>query len=100
MTTNKLDETKHSLTAEQIEEVERASQMPFNFDDDSPEYSYEQLAAMLAKKKSDSKTQVVSIRLSKETLDKAKSLGKGYTGVMSRVITYAMDNPDVLRKCL
>ena len=99
-TSYKLDEKNSILTDSEIREIESASEMPFNFDDDSPNYSYKELAEMLAEKRASEKTQVVSIRLPQETLEKAKKLGKGYTGVMSRVITYALDNPEIIKKCL
>ena len=35
------------LTAEQIKEVEEASRRPIVFDDDSPEFTYEELCAMV-----------------------------------------------------
>lgn len=100
ITSYKLDSNNSPKAEAEISEIEVASNIPYNFDDDSPSYSYEQLAKMLIAKKQSEKTQVISIRLTPETLAKAKSLGKGYSGVMSRIITYALDNPEIIKKCL
>lgn len=100
ITSYELDSNNSQITDTEIAEVEAAANIPYAFDDDSPSYSYEQLAKMLKAKKQSEKTQVISIRLTSETLAKAKSLGKGYSGVMSRIITYALDNPEIIKKCL
>ncbi|MEE3472954.1 MAG: BrnA antitoxin family protein, partial [Butyrivibrio hungatei] len=42
----------------------------------------------------------VTIRLSSKSLSKAKSLGKGYTSVLSRILEEALDDDDLIRKCL
>lgn len=46
------------------------------------------------------KDQVVSLRLSNETMKKAKALGKGYSGILSRMLDYCLDNPEIINKCL
>lgn len=43
---------------------------------------------------------LVSIRLSPETFEKAKKLGRGYTGILSRLLDMALSNPDMVKKCL
>lgn len=40
--------------------------------------------------------QIVTIRLSPETLKIYKSLGKGYTGMMADILEYAAKNPNFL----
>lgn len=98
MTTYNLD-MNSTLSAAEIAEVEAAPKGSLQ-DEDCPACSYEELARMLAAKRDSEKTRIVSIRLNEETLAKMKSLGKGYTGVMSRVIEYAANNPEILKKCL
>lgn len=44
--------------------------------------------------------QTVTLRLSPQTLEKAKSLGKGYTTILSRMIENALDDPETVRKNL
>ncbi|WP_246473302.1 BrnA antitoxin family protein [Treponema parvum] len=46
------------------------------------------------------KKQVIAIRLSPETAEKVKALGKGYSSVLSRIIDEAFKTPEFLRKCL
>ena len=40
------------------------------------------------------------LRLSPQALSKARSLGKGYTSVLSRILENALNNPDVIRQNL
>jgi uncharacterized protein (DUF4415 family) len=40
----------------------------------------------------------VTIRVTPEVLAKYKELGKGYTGIMADVLSFAADNPDLLSK--
>jgi uncharacterized protein (DUF4415 family) len=40
----------------------------------------------------------VTVRLLPDCLEKYKSLGKGYTGIMADVLNYAADNPEILSK--
>ena len=44
--------------------------------------------------------QTVTLRLSPQTLRRAKSLGKGYTSVLSRILESALENPDIVRHYL
>lgn len=76
---------------------------PIAIDDECPELTEDQFkrfSAMLAEKKAKGKTQIVSIRLHSDTLEKAKSLGAGYSGVLSRIVEYGLNNPDILEKCI
>ena len=88
---------------EQIAEIRRAAKMPIVYDEDCPPLTEEQLKefARIAKEQRKlRKKQVVAIRLSPETAEKVKALGKGYSSVLSRIIDEAFRNPDLLRKCL
>lgn len=90
-------------TAEQVKEIENAAKRPINFDEDCPELTAEQLQqfALLARKqREERKKKVVSLRISQATLEKAKSLGKGYTSVLSRLLDMALNNPEMVKKCL
>lgn len=90
-------------TEAQIREIEAASSMPVVPDEDAPELTREQYAEMasIAKKRRFSKVKpVVSIRISPETLDKAKATGKGYTGFLSRLLDNAINDPQLVNKSL
>lgn len=42
----------------------------------------------------------LTLRLPKSTVDKAKSLGKGYTSVLSRILEAALNDNEILEKYL
>ena len=44
--------------------------------------------------------QTVSIRLSPQALKKAKSLGKGYTSILGRILESALEDNEMIRKNL
>ena len=43
---------------------------------------------------------VVSIRLSPETIKKARALGDGYTSILARMIEHSLNDPEMIKKCL
>lgn len=91
------------LTAKQIKEVEEASRHPIIFDEDSPEFTYEEMLDMIEKTKKrreESRKQVVTLRLSTPTINKAKAVGKGYTGFLSRLIENAINDKDIVSRSL
>ncbi|MEI3175137.1 MAG: BrnA antitoxin family protein [Lachnospiraceae bacterium] len=44
--------------------------------------------------------QTVTIRLSPQALKKARSLGKGYTSVLSRILENALNDPNTIKHYL
>ncbi len=90
-------------TEAQIKEVEKAAAMPIVFDEDAPELTLEQyaeMAAMAKKRRSQNVKPVIALRISPDTLDKAKATGKGYTGFLSRLLDNAIDDPVLVAKSL
>lgn len=90
-------------TAKQIKMVEDASHRPIVFDDDSPEFSYEEMLEMIEKTKKmkvDTRKQVVTLRLSTPAVNKAKAVGKGYTGFLSRLVENALNDKELVAKSL
>ena len=90
-------------TKAQIRRIRKAATMPITFDEDSPEYTYEELLRMrdaAIKKRAEQKKEVVAIRLSPATLEKAKAVGKGYTGFLSRLIDNAINDKDMVARSL
>lgn len=72
-------------------------------DEDCPAYSLEELKKMkkLAdEKRAERNKQTVTLRLKPSTIAKARSLGKGYTSILSRIIENALNDPETLRKNL
>ena len=91
------------LTLDQIQQIEKADKLPITFYDDCPELTEAQLAeiaAMAAKQRVERRKPLLTIRVSPDTLKKAKALGKGYTSIMGRLLDMAINNPEMLKKCL
>ena len=94
---------EEQLTEEQILIVKEAAKRPLAADDDNPELTDEQLASLRRvheDRQADRKRQNVTLRLTPQTIRKAKSLGKGYSGILSRIVESVLDDPAVLRKYL
>lgn len=43
---------------------------------------------------------IVIVRISPATLKKAKEYGKGYTGLLSRLLDIAINDEEMVRKCI
>ena len=75
------------------------------FDDDSPESTAKALSEFAAmsrelKRKHRSVKRPVSVRLTSECIEQYKALGKGYTGLMADVLSFAAKDPNILRKVI
>lgn len=69
-------------------------------DDENPDITPEQIAEfkrVAAERKEERNKQNVTLRLSPQALAKARSLGKGYTSVLSRILEKALNDPDTIR---
>ena len=91
------------LTEEQKNMLEALKKRADAFDEDSPELSLEELEQfrrIAEQRREERRKQTVTIRLSPQTLMKAKALGKGYTSILSRIIEIALDDSELIRKCL
>ena len=72
---------------------------PLVNDPDCPPSSPEALkefAQLAAERNRRKKKQTVTIRITPEVLESYKTMGSGYTGIMSDVLQYAVNNPAVL----
>lgn len=91
------------LTEQQIKQIEEADKKPIVFDEDCPELTEQQLkeiAAMAAQQRAERRRPLLTVRVNPETLEKAKALGRGYTGIVGRLVDAAINNPELLKKCL
>lgn len=95
-----INELTSELTEEELSDLEIAANNPIIHDEDSPEMTEEMLMQFKRMNKEDRVKQTVSLRLSPSTLKKAKSLGKGYTSVLSRLLDLAINDEEMLKKCL
>ncbi len=96
-------DVKKAPTKKQIKMLEEAAKRPICFDEDCPELSDEDLTKFKKisdERKCERRKQIVTLRVSPVTLAKAKSLGSGYSGVLSRMLDFCLNDPDIIKKCL
>lgn len=88
------------LSSEQIEMLQNVADSPVIPDEDCPEFSEKELlqfSKISEERRVDRQKQTITLRLSPQAIQKAKSLGKGYTSVLSRILESALDNPDIIK---
>jgi len=103
MTIRKEIDFNKPLTREQIKMLEALEKRQVVPDEDCPELTDEQLSEfrrISVMKKEERRKQTVTIRLSPQALAKAKSLGKGYTSILARILEKALEDNEMIRKCL
>lgn len=81
------------LTPEEMAELEAAEKMPITFDDDCPEMTNEMLSQF-------HKMDKVTISISPSNMQKAKSLGADYTKILSRLLDLALNDAELVKKCM
>ncbi len=90
-------------TQKQLEELQKLRDIEPIPDDNNPELTFsdmERFRIAAIKKREERQKQVLTLRVSPETMKKAKSLGKGYTGILSRLLEMALNDPNMIEKCL
>ncbi len=95
-----LNDIREPLTEDELHELDEAAQRKPVFDVDSPEMTTDQLIQFKRMHRIDRTKQTVSLRLSPSTLKKAKAYGKGYTAFLSRLLDEAIDDEELVRKCV
>ena len=91
------------LTPEQIKELEEMEVSPIVYDEDCPPITDEELSRMRRvsdMRNEERRKKTVSIRLSSKALKKARSLGKGYTSILSRILEDALNDNETIKKYL
>ncbi len=99
----KIVRTGEKPTVKMLKEIEKAENSPVIFDDECPELTEDELAKMaeIARARRNAEKKIaVSVRLSPETLAKAKAIGRGYTGFLSRLIDNALNDSEMVEKSL
>ena len=94
---------KANPSKEQIAMLEAAVQRPIEYDENCRKLTELELSEFkqISEFRSKSRTkQTVTLRLSPQSLEKAKSLGKGYTSVLSRILEAALSNNDIIKQYL
>ena len=90
-------------TSEQMEMLKKAEELPIPDDAEYPEFTEAELLQFQRisnVRKKERQKQTIALRLSPQAISKAKSLGKGYTSVLSRIIETALDDPETIKKYL
>ena len=100
MTRMSIKELNTDLSPEEMAEIDAASKRQPIFDDDSPEMTAEMLLQFKRMHQGERNKQTVSLRLSPDTLKKAKLYGKGYTSFLSRLLDEAIKDDSLVRKCI
>ena len=95
-----IDDLSKELTEEERLELEAAAKMEPEFDDDSPLMMKEQLMQFKRINHNNRTKPTISLRISPATLKKAKQYGKGYTGLLSRLLDAAIDDEELVRRCI
>lgn len=98
-----ISDVKRKLTPKEKEMLEDLKDRPIEFDEDSPELTAEQLAQfkrVSEERRAGRRKQTVTLRLSPQALNKARSLGKGYTSVLSRILENALSDNEFIKRYL
>lgn len=96
-------QSNRKLTEKELEMLEKAKTRPIVFDEDSPELTQEELKQfrhVSELRQEERRKQTVTLRLSPTALRKAKSLGKGYTSVLSRILENALNDNEIIKRNL
>ncbi len=91
------------LTEEQERMLEEVDRRPIVFDEDCPEFTEEQLkkfSRVSDKKIDESQKQTVTLSISRQAFDTAKSFGTGYTAILSRILENALKDQSVIQRFL
>lgn len=89
-----IEQAQPALTPEELLSLE--PQLAMDLENDPAMAAIRQA---IAEKQAERQKQVVALRLSPETIRKAKALGKGYTSVLARMIDYCLNDPEIIKKC-
>lgn len=93
-------------TKKQLEEVRKAAKRQITFDEDSPQFTEAQLlqfrrvSEQLNEERRRNQKQNITLRLSPQTVQKAKSLGKGYTSILAKIVENALNDPDMIHSVM
>jgi len=95
-----MNDLKQEMTEEELQEMEAAEKKEPVFDEDSQAMMHEQLMQFKRINHENRTKPTISLRISPATLKKAKEYGKGYTGMLSRLLDAAINDEELVRKCI
>ena len=91
------------LTEDERAELEALKDRPITYDEDCPPLTDEQIAQfrrVIEARQLERKREPVTLRLHPQALRRAKSLGKGYTRVLSDIVETVLNNDQILNMFL
>lgn len=91
------------LTQKEKKQLKEAAKRPIVYDEDCPKLTKEQLSQFRRvhdRNQSLRRKEVLSLRVYPTTVLKAKALGPGYTNICARLLDLALDDPELIKKCL
>ncbi len=103
MIVKKSIDVSQPLTEEQKKMLEALKERPVEFDNDCPELTEEELAqfqSISETRRAERRKKTVTLRLSPQALQKAQSLGKGYTSILSRILENALNDNETIKHYL
>lgn len=103
MDVNTTFDVKSPMTKKELEELEALKDRPIIYDEDCPQLTDEQLAQFrlaIERRQEERRREPVTLRLHPQALRKAKSLGKGYTRVLSDIVETVLNDDKLLRSFL
>jgi hypothetical protein len=93
-----MKDIKSELTADEKNEIDALDSRPITYDNDCPKLTIDQIKQF--KNMDETTNQTVSIILSPQTMSKARALGNGYTSVLSKILDIALNDDELVKKCL
>lgn len=103
MVTMTEEEIKKPLTDEERQMLDNLKNVPIIPDDDCPFLSEEELKKfhrVSEKNREERLKQPVTIRLSQKSLETARSLGKGYTSILARMLENDLSDKNRIKQFL
>ena len=88
---------------EVVKRLKAAARRPINYTVEAPRSTPETLkefAQLAAERNRRKKKQTITIRVAPDVLESYKTMGSGYTAIMSDVLQYAINNPSVLAEAI
>ncbi|MBR6380611.1 MAG: antitoxin [Lachnospiraceae bacterium] len=95
--------TDFTPTEDQMKMLDALKDRPIVYDEDAPCYSDEELQTfrrLAEERKAGSRKQTITLRISSGSLNRAKSLGKGYTSILASILENVLNDPVKLRELL
>lgn len=91
------------LTQKEKKQLKEAAKRPIVYDEDCPKMTKEMLSQFKRVHQENElmrKKEVLSLRVYPSTIKKAKALGRGYTNILAKLLDLALDEPELIKKCL